>query len=287
MFRRTLCIIFLGIVTLLFSYGHALARFDAQCLQDHRGLRLTAVQTTPSFETDRVLFAAADVDAAPEPDDEGFDDEFDDPFADNGIKPMPDPLEVANRPLFVFNDKMYFWVLKPVSRGYGWIIPEPARKSVKKCFYNLRAPIRIVNCLLQGKGCGALTELYRFGINTTIGIAGLFDPATSRFHLKDYNEDFGLTLGHHMGSGFYLSVPFMGPSSFRDGIGSIVDTLIVPTWYVISNYGTPYLLVQTFEAVNSTSLSIGDYEDLIESAIDPYVAVRDAYHQHREDLIKR
>ena len=79
----------------------------------------------------------------------------------------------------------------------------------------------------------------------------------------------------------------MGPSSLRDGIGSIVDRLIVPTWYVISNYGTPYLVVSVFEVVNTTSLSLGDYEDLIESAIDPYVAVRDAYHQHREDKIKR
>ena len=290
---RILFSLFLGILTFLFSYENAQADFNAQCLQEHRDLRLTAVSTTPFMQTDILLFAANTADASTASDDtvwaddEGFGGEFDDPFAGNGIKPMPDPLERGNRPLFVFNDKMYFWILKPVARGYGWVVPEPARKSVKKFFYNVRAPIRIVNCLLQGKGCRALNEFYRFGINTTIGIAGLFDPATSCFHMKNYNADFGCTLGHRMGPGFYLTIPFMGPSSARDGTGGIVDTLIVPTWYVITNYGTWYWAVRAFETVNTTSLSIGEYEDLIESAIDPYIAVRDAYHQHREDLIRR
>lgn len=90
-----------------------------------------------------------------------------------------------------------------------------------------------------------------------------------------------------MGPGFFLTIPFMGPSSGRDGVGGIVDSLIVPTWYVISNYGTWYFVARAFETVNNTSLKIGEYEDLIESAIDPYVAVRDAYHQNREDRIKR
>lgn len=286
MCKRFLLSLLLGITIVAFSHDPTQADFKAQCLQDHRDLRLTAVNTAPFIQTDLVLLAA-NTDDATVADDEQSDDEFDEFFGDTEIKPMPDPLERGNRPFFTFNDKMYFWVLKPVARGYGWIVPEAGRKSVKKCFYNLRAPIRIVNCLLQGKGCGALTELYRFGINTTIGIAGLFDPATSHFNLKNYNEDFGLTLGHYMGPGFFFMTPVLGPTSARDGTGGIVDSLIMPTWYVITNYTTWYWAARAFEAVNNTSLKIGEYEDLIESAIDPYVAVRDAYHQHREDRIRR
>ena len=131
-------------MTVLFSCGTVQADFEAQCLQEHRGLRLTEVQITPFIQTDVLLFAANSVDAtaasddADWADDEAFDDQFGESFAGEGLKPMPDPLQVVNRPFFTFNDKMYFWVLKPVARGYGWIVPEPARNSVKKFFYNLR-----------------------------------------------------------------------------------------------------------------------------------------------------
>ncbi len=290
---RTLLTVILGISILLFTYSHAQADLEANCLQEHCGLKLTSVSISTLPQTDFLLVASNLSDNSAENDEthwddpEGSDEESPDTVWEDQIRPMPDPIEAVNRPVFTFNDKVYFWLLKPVARGYGWVLPEPARKSVKKFFYNLRAPIRIVNCVLQGKGKGALTEFYRFGINTTIGIVGFFDPATSRYHLQNYNEDFGLTLGHHMGPGCYLSIPLMGPSSLRDGTGSIVDLLIVPTWYVLQNYGTPYALVRVFETVNTTSLSIGEYEDLVELAVDPYVAVRDAYHQHREDRITR
>jgi len=284
---RTVFTLLLAII--IFSPGLEVTQAEAKAAFQP-DFKLTAVSMTPFVQTDVFLMVADNSSEAEDPawsEDDYLDESFHDPFQDDSIRPMPDPLERVNRPLFTFNDKLYFWLLKPVSQGYGWIMPKPARKSVKKFFYNLRSPIRMVNCLLQEKGCGALYEFYRFGINTTIGIAGFFDPATSCFHLESHNQDFGLTLGHLTGPGFYLNLPFMGPSSLRDGIGSFVDTLIVPTWYVVQNYGTVYTLVRVFEAINTTSLTIGEYEDLKEASIDPYISIRDAYHQHREDMIKR
>ncbi|HQO77717.1 MAG TPA: VacJ family lipoprotein [Thermodesulfobacteriota bacterium] len=279
----------------LFCVGNATASFSTTSFQHHSGLHLSDVPLTLSSSDDRVLLAAAS--------DEGTsdqsapssnpaldnDDEFYDPFGydEEQADTIADPIQSVNRPLYVFNDKVYFWLLKPAAQGYGHVMPEPARQSVKKFFFNLRGPIRFVNCLLQGKGCGAVNELSRFTVNTTVGILGFFDPATNWFHLQTSEEDFGQTLGRHMGPGFFLTVPFKGPSSLRDSVGSLVDLLIVPTWYVISNYGLLYTGVQVFEAVNETSLTIGEYEDLKAGAIDPYIAIRDAYYQHREDLIER
>lgn len=274
--------------------GNAEASFSTSALQRHSGLCLSDATLDLPSEADPVLLAAASDAAstgqAADADNEAEgDDELYDPFGYDQDKAdtIADPIHSVNRPFYRFNDTMYFWFLKPVAQGYGHVMPEPARKSVKKFFFNLNAPIRFVNCLLQGKGCAAVNELSRFALNTTVGMLGFFDPATSWLSLPTAEEDFGQTLGRHMSPGFYINVPFYGPSSLRDGFGTLVDLLIMPTWYVISNYSYLYTGVQIFEAVNNTSLVIGEYEDLKAGAIDPYIAVRDAYYQHREDMIKR
>jgi phospholipid-binding lipoprotein MlaA len=100
-------------------------------------------------------------------------------------------------------------------------------------------------------------------------------------------NDFGQTLASWKGPGFYFNNFFLGPSSLRDTVGMLVDLLIVPSWYVLWNYNYVYTGVKAFEIVNRTSLKIGEYEALKRSALDPYVSVRDAYYQYREDLIKR
>lgn len=204
------------------------------------------------------------------------------------VERISDPLESMNRKFFTFNDKLYFYVLKPVARGYGKILPKRVRLSIQDFFLNLYSPIRMVNCGLQGDPKGAATELARFVTNSTIGVAGLFDPAKSLFKLEMHEEDFGQTLGCYTGPGVYLNLPFLGPYSFRDGIGFMVDMFIVPSYYVLL-YCPWYTTVapQALEKVNTTSLTIGEYEELKNAALDPYVAVRNAYYQHREDLIKR
>jgi phospholipid-binding lipoprotein MlaA len=142
-----------------------------------------------------------------------------------------DPLEPVNRAFFHFNDKLYFWVLKPIATGYRTIIPEDGRIGVRNFFSNLTTPVRLANCLLQANPKCAGTETLRFVLNTTIGVAGLFDPAKKRFHIEKQDKDFGQTLGiWGMGPVFYLDLPILGPSSLRDGLGYAVDVSLEPIW---------------------------------------------------------
>ncbi len=200
---------------------------------------------------------------------------------------IADPLEPFNRAMFHFNDKLYFWVLKPLGRGYGKVVPEGARVSVSNFFSNITFPIRFVNCLLQAKVRGAATELGRFIINTTLGIGGFFDPASGkRFDLRKQNVDLGQTLGiYGLGQGFFITWPIFGPSSPRDTVGMIGDAFLDPI-----NYLQPWEAstgVKAYDKVNGVSLRIGDYEALKEAAIDPYVAIRNAYAQHRQNKVKQ
>lgn len=199
---------------------------------------------------------------------------------------IADPLEPFNRAMFTFNDRLYFWVLKPVAQGYSAVLPEPARVSVGNFFSNLRSPIRLVNCLLQAHFIGAATELFRFMLNSTIGLAGLFDPAGGEeIGLVRQDEDFGQTLGSYgVGQGFYIVWPFLGPSSPRDTVGMIGDYFSYPISYLDPWY--VWIGVRGYQAINDTSLSIGDYEAIKEAAIDPYLAVRNAYIQFRQKKVE-
>lgn len=198
---------------------------------------------------------------------------------------IADPLEPVNRAMFVFNDKAYFWVMKPIARGYGAVVPEGARVSVRNFFSNLGTPVRFANNLLQGKFKGAGTELLRFVINSTIGIAGLFDPARTGFRIEPRDEDLGQTLGHYrVGQGLYIVLPILGPSTARDTVGRVGDHFADP----LSSIADPWAQtgVRAYKAENELSLSIGDYEDLRKSSLDPYAAVRDAYIQNRAEKVR-
>ena len=186
-----------------------------------------------------------------------------------------------------FNDKLYFWVLKPVAQGYKAVVPEVARIGVGNFFTNIAFPIRFVNCLLQANFKGATMEVGRFVLNTLGGIGGLLDPASHEdVGLPKQDEDFGQTLGvYGVGQGFYIIWPILGPSSPRDTLGTVGDYFTHPLFY----YDGPWLItwgLRAFEKVNDTSLRIGDYESLKEAAIDPYVAIRDAYVQYRLNKVK-
>jgi phospholipid-binding lipoprotein MlaA len=201
-------------------------------------------------------------------------------------KTISDPLEPWNRLVFTFNDRLYFWVMKPAAKGYNAVVPEVARTSVSNFFKNLTTPVRFVNALLQGKIQSAGIELARFGVNTTYGLAGLLDTAKKHFNLESQKKDLGLTLGFYgIGEGIYIIWPFLGPSSLRDTIGTVGDEFLTPVNYI--NPVEDALAVNSYEYFNGVSLHIGEYEDLKESAIDPYIAVKDSYIQHRRYLIKK
>ncbi len=201
-------------------------------------------------------------------------------------KGVADPLEPWNRIVFTFNDRFYFWVFKPLAKGYNFVIPEGARVLVRNFFSNITMPVRLVNSLLQGNMKSAGIEIARFGVNSTFGVGGLFDVAKVNYDLESQEKDLGLTLGHYgVGNGFYIIWPFLGPSSLRDTIGTVGDGFLTPV-----NYITPIedvIAIQAYEYFNDGSLRIGEYEDFKESAIEPYIALRDAYIQHRKAQIEK
>ncbi len=211
------------------------------------------------------------------------EDYLDYPEEDEGIA---DPLEPVNRVFFYFNDRLYFWVLKPAARGYAAVVPEGARISVRNFFNNITSPVRFVNCVLQLKPASAANELVRFGINSTAGILGLFDVARDELGIKMQEEDLGQTLGvWGAGPGFYINWPVLGPSSLRDSIGYIGDSFLDPV-----NYVTPPLdrySIAAGDRVNRISLRLGEYEEIRKDAIDPYAAFRDIYYQYRQSRIAR
>jgi phospholipid-binding lipoprotein MlaA len=198
---------------------------------------------------------------------------------------ISDPLEPINRIFFHFNDKLYFWFLKPVSSAYKAVVPKPARIGVKNFFSNLAFPIRFVNCILQAKFDGAGYEVGRFLTNSILGLGGFINVADKHFNMKAYDEDLGQTLGAYgLGNGFYINWPVLGPSTFRDTIGDVGDYFLDPVYY--ADLDTIYdISIKEYEKVNDTSLS-SDYEDLKKSAIDPYIAFRDAYFQYRRNKVE-
>ena len=253
---------------------------------DIPGIRLTdeaIVEKENINESGALLYALdEDLDKALAEEDEEDLDYLEDEMEDE----IPDPLEPFNRAMFTVNDKLYFWVLKPVAKGYSTVVPEPIRLSVRNFFNNVATPIRLVNSLLQFKMKSASNELVRFGINSTFGILGLYDVAKDEMGINMQDEDFGQTLGvWGAGPVFYLYWPVLGPSNVRDSLGFVGDYFLDPV-----NYVNPMLdryALKIGDTVNRTSLRIGDYEEIKKDAIDPYSAFKDIYYQYRKSKIER
>ncbi len=221
---------------------------------------------------------------------ESAEDEWADEWEDeDGVADeIPDPLMGINWMFFQFNDKFFLYIWEPLAKGYKFVVPEIARKGVRNFFSNLTTPIRLVNCMLQGKWDDAGNESARFLINTTAGVLGFGDPA-----LEDYgppkDEDFGQTLGYWgLNDGFFLTLPFIGPSSLRDGIGLVADGYLHPVSYID---GKPHrttmtkIAIRAYEKFNETSFQIGEYDKLRGMALDPYIAIRNMYFQNRQKKV--
>lgn len=203
---------------------------------------------------------------------------------DANYAPVSDPLKRYNRTMFAINDRLYYWLLKPVAQGYAKIIPKPGRTAANRFFANLAFPVRAVNNALQGELKKAGIECARFGLNTSLGFAGLRDPARTRFGFEPAREDFGQTLGEWgTGAGWPIVLPVFGPSNIRDAIGKIPDYFLNPVSY-IDSFALRSAL-RGYERANWLSLHLGEYELLTEGAMDPYIALRSAYRQNRESKI--
>ncbi len=199
---------------------------------------------------------------------------------------VADPLSGFNKLMYRFNDKVYFWVYKPVATGYGRVVPQPVRIGIGNMFDNLMFPVRFVNSVLQGKIKGAGSEAGIFLINSTAGLLGFFPVAQDHFDLKNSKEDLGQTFGVcHIDEGFYIVLPLLGPSTLRDLVGDVGDRFITPLAYVTPLEAS--LGLTAFETVNGLSLRLGDYESFKKAAVDPYVSMKDAYIQLRRQRISQ
>ncbi|HEY5808560.1 MAG TPA: VacJ family lipoprotein [Povalibacter sp.] len=191
-----------------------------------------------------------------------------------------DPLQALNHGMYKFNDTLDRAALKPVAKGYKAITPHWFRTGVGNFFSNLSYPATVVNQFLQGKGKDGLRDTGRFLLNTTVGIAGLIDVATP-LGLTAHDEDFGQTLAvWGVGSGPYLMLPFLGPSSMRDAPSRFFDYFLGPLVYMDVPWETEWGL-RGLDIVHSRA-ELLSLDPTLEKAFDPYAFIRDAWTQRRE-----
>ena len=228
-----------------------------------------------------------------------------DPFEDAETEKIEeyDPWEPFNVAMFNFNYNFDKYFLKPVAQGYNYVIPDDIQQSIFNAFQNVRFVPRFMNNIFQTKFKGAGIEASRFLINSTLGVGGLFDPATYMFNLETPPEDAGQTMGvYGTKPGPYLVMPFLGPFTLRDGAGYVVDIFLDPfNWLVLPiiefdaipaatkddltislgqlGYRSAYLL-------NLRSLNLERFQGVEEGTLDLYGAVRNAYLQNRAQAIK-
>jgi phospholipid-binding lipoprotein MlaA len=191
-----------------------------------------------------------------------------------------DPLEGWNRGVYKFNTVADKYVLRPVARGYDKVTPAPVRTGIGNFFQNLLYPTVIVNDLLQLKLKQFGQDTCRLVINTLIGWGGIFDIATQA-GLPAHDEDFGQTLGYWgVGSGGYLMLPLLGPSSNRDLIGAVGDWHTSPLTYIGEEHETEAFAAGALQAVHGRANLLGA-DKILEQQLDPYVFVRSIYLQNR------
>jgi len=196
-----------------------------------------------------------------------------------GKRDPRDPWERMNRVTYGFNDKFDRAIAQPVARGYRKVTPRFVQTGVRNFFDNLDYPIVMLNDLLQGQLRPFVSDTGRLLANTTIGIGGLFDPA-SGMGLDKNDRDFGQTLGKWgVRKGPYLVLPFLGPSDTRDTLGGAVDAYSTPRAYIRNDYWKYSLWL--LEKVDERARLL-DATQALESAFDPYAFLRNIYLQHRE-----
>jgi phospholipid-binding lipoprotein MlaA len=243
---------------------------------------LEAVSAPPKGETsdDALLSSSSELDPL-------FDDQFDAELGISSDFDAMDPFEGANRKVFAFNEGINDFIFEPVTRGYRFLVPEVARKGIRRAYLNLNSPRILVNDLLQLRFKDAGVTLGRFVLNSTLGLGGLFDAGKAA-GWERHDNDFGRSLAK-MGvpSGPYIMVPVFGPSTVRDGLGSIVDLAFQPLAYIL---GPGDLMLQVYigsgNGLTVLDANLDKVEALEDSSVDFYAAMRSAYLQSRRAAIE-
>ena len=195
-----------------------------------------------------------------------------------------DPLEGMNRAIYSFNETVDGAIMKPIAKGYKAVMPNFAVKGVNNFYNNIRDVITVINDLLQLKIEHAAHDSGRVLLNSTIGILGFID-VHSMYGGERRIEDFGQTLGHYgIGHGAYLVLPFLGPSSLRDGTGLATDTILFdPIGYV--NDVRTRNQIRIVQLVDKRAELLHASDILGSASLDPYAFQRDAYMQYRKALV--
>ncbi len=197
-----------------------------------------------------------------------------------------DPLEGWNRSVYGFNNAVDGVLLEPVAKGYRAITNEPIRGGVSNFLNNLNQPIVFVNSVLQAKPEAALDTVGRFLVNTTIGIGGIFDPATAA-GVPKHREDFGQTLGvWGVPSGAYLMLPLIGPSNIRDALGTGVDRAFDPLIWAQFEGDTEFMVTRAVVGGISVRESLIEQVEVLREQPEPYIALRRNYTQQRDAAIR-
>lgn len=198
-------------------------------------------------------------------------------------KDVYDPLEPVNRKIYWFNTKVDTFLMKPIAKGYRKAVPLWGRQRVRSFLNNLNTPVDFFNAVFQGDVDQSFNSFWRFAINSSFGIGGLFDIA-SLTDLQERDEDFGQTLGvYGVGSGPYLVLPLLGPSTLRDTTGRVVDSVIDPFNYMDDKV----VLARHGLSAIDTRESVLELIDQIEgSSLDPYAGMRSMYMQNQNDKIR-
>lgn len=194
-----------------------------------------------------------------------------------------DPYETTNRDIFGFNQDIDHAVLKPVAESYRDNVNADIREGIHNVLSNMSEPVNFVNAALQGKDVEAMNILWRFLVNSTVGIGGIGDVAKN-FGYPRQVEDFGQTLAvWGVSEGPYLMLPLLGPSNTRDLAGRIVDSFTNPIGYFMPTAGS--IAAAGVRGIDSRERNIDTIDDLEKNSLDFYAALRSLYRQNRQDLI--
>ncbi len=226
----------------------------------------------------------------------GSDDEFDDDFEEVGEFEIYDPWEPMNRFFFSFNDFLFVYGLNPLAQINAFLLPRSIRTGISNFLTHLGMPVRMFSSLIQGKFVKAGLEVSNFLINSVLGFGGLFNASRDWFDIYVDEEDFGQAFGFWgIPPGPHLEVPFFGAFNLRDAFGFGIDSIVSPRSWIISFVLLPDTVLVSrvvsvgifvHKIVNNLSLRLGEYEELKENAIDPYILFRDIYEQHRKRIIE-
>jgi len=202
-----------------------------------------------------------------------------------GPEQISDPLEGFNRAVFFVNDGLDSILIRPIAYAYGNLVPPFVKRRVSNFFGNLNEPVVFANDLLQLEFEDAGTVAARFLVNSTVGLAGLFDVA-SEIGLPPHEADFGQTLhAYGVGPGPYLVLPLLGPSNLRDSAGLAVDTLLNPFTWLLEREEN--LIIAAGQGLVRREELLAPLDALGESSVDYYAALRSLYYQDRAVTLGR